>query len=351
MIAASSGVFAAETPAADNYVFSIMPLPAFNFTPETGWGFGVAALYAGSPESQSLTAKQDTGIFSILYTQKKQLQFDLQVEKYFDNGLWYFHSQPIFNYYPSQTWGLGPNTLTSESENFIYTEGGITASLLRNIAANMMLGGYYKFNKYTTTDLLSGGMLDSGALSGGHGALMSALGIRYIFDSRDRRFSPGSGYVADFKLAMSLKALGASADFYSFESEGKAFYTPFAGHYLCFDAILRLTGKGAPFRYVPSLGGMYYMRGYYSGRYVDYAYTAAETEYRFPLFWTFRGNVFATIGQVGGDITKLSTNNIKAAWGVGLHWTPFDFMDSPLRFELAFANKDMQFYIDLVEAF
>lgn len=346
----TAAAFAAE-PENDPYDFGIMPLPAFNYTPETGFAYGVAALYAGSARSLSLTAKTDTGIFSIVYTQKKQLCADLNIEKYFDNGGLYLSVHPKFNYYPSFTWGLGPDSPGSASEGFTYTETDAANSFLKFLTPDIKLGVYYRFNAYGTSGLTSGGLLDTGAVPGGDGAVLSALGARFVYDTRDKRFSPKSGYVVDVMAAASLKALGSSNDFYLFESEAKAFYTLFPDNYLCLDAILRLTGKGAPFRYIPRLGGMYYMRGYYEGRYVDYAYTALEAEYRFPIFWTFRGAVFGTVGQVAQDIMSFKTEGIKGAWGFGIHWTPFDFMDSPLRFDLAFAHGEMNLYIDLVEAF
>ncbi len=344
-------IFAADIPVEEKYIFNIMPLPAVYYTPETGIAFGAAALYTGFPESLSMTTKKDTGIFSVVYTEKKQLCIDLNTEKYFDKGSLYLNAHPIFSYYPYFFWGLGPDTKREDAENYTYTEGEFTSSLLKSITAGMKLGVYYKFNRYEISGLKTGGLLDSGAVAGGHNGTMSALGMRFIYDSRDRRFSTGNGYVADIMAAASLKALGSSADFYIFEGEGKAFYTLFPENILCFDAILRLAGKGTPFRYIPMLGGLYYMRGYYEGRYVDYAYTALEAEYRFPIWWTFRGSLFATAGQVAPDIMSFKTEGIKGAWGFGLHWTPLDFMDSPLRFELAFARGDMQLYIDLVESF
>jgi outer membrane protein assembly factor BamA len=337
--------------AADNYNFSIMPIPVIYYTPDTAWGYGAAALFTGNYESISLTVKPDTAVFSIVYTEKKQLQFDLITENFLDSGGWYLNMEPIYSYYPSTIWGLGPGSPASASESFIYTEQGVTISLLRTAAPGILAGLYYKFNNYYTSDLKPGGMLEQGLIDGARGGRMSAPGLRFVYDDRDRRFSPTRGIVVDLKAAMSLKTLSASSNFYEFDGEAKYFHTLFPDNILCLDAILRQSGKGAPMRFMQRLGGLYYMRGYYEGRYLDYAYTALAAEYRFPIMPSLRGDIFGEAGQVADDITRFTTNSIKGAWGFGLHWKPFDFMESPLRFELTFARGDMELYMDIQEAF
>jgi hypothetical protein len=347
-----SCIFPAKATASDSgYNWSIMPLPAFTVSPETGIGLGVAALYSGVPEALSLTAKPDTAVFSVLYTQKRQLQFDLVVEKYFGGSEWFFNAEPIFNKYSSFFWGLGPDTTVYDSENFSYIEGGITVSLLKEIAPRIYIGLYYKFLAYDIIARETGGLIASGLIPGSGGGAVSSPGFRFLWEARDRRYSPGSGFFLDLKADLSAKALGASSNSYMFDADYRGYYTVFRENILAFNIVAKFYGIGTPLRAIPRLGGLYLMRGYYEGRYTDYDYITGQVEYRFPIFWTFRGAVFVCLGQVAPRIDYFKTDGIKISYGFGIHWKPFDFMDSPLRFDLAFSGGDPQLYLDLMEAF
>lgn len=347
-----SFVYASEDIIPDiGYKWSIMPLPAVGLAPETGLGLGVAAIFTGAPAALSMTGKTDSATFSILYTQKSQLQFDLVMEKYFFDGGWFLNAEPLFNKYPSFFWGIGPDSKDSDKENFSYTEGGVTASLLKEISPRIYLGPYYKLLIYDVTSSKTGGILASGTIPGFDSGTISALGLRLLWENRDRRYSPGRGFFLDIKSALLSKAIGATANSYLFEADYRSYFTVFPENIFAYNIAAKFTEKGIPLRAIPRLGGLYMMRGYYEGRYMDYDYVTAQVEYRFPLFWTFRGAVYACLGQVAPQIDYFKTEGMKISYGFGLHWKPFDFMDAPIRFDLAFADIGPQLYLDLQEAF
>ena len=338
-------------PAVDPYKWSVMPLPALAIAPETGIGYGVAALFTGSPASLSLTGKTDSAVSSILYTQKSQLEFDLVVEKYFGTGDWFLNAEPLFNKNPSFFWGIGPDTKSSSKENFSYTEGGLITSFLKEISPRLFIGPYYRLLVYDVTASQAGGIISSGTVPGGDGGVLSAFGMRFLLDKRDRRYCTSAGYFLDLKAALMGRVIGASSNSYIFEGDFRNYYTLFPENILAYNVVARFTGYGMPLRGIPRLGGLYLMRGYYEGRYMDYDYITAQVEYRFPLFWTFRGAVYAAAGQVAPQLNYFKTDGLKLSYGFGLHWKPFDFMDAPLRFDLAFADIGPQLYLDLQEAF
>jgi outer membrane protein assembly factor BamA len=194
-------------------------------------------------------------------------------------------------------------------------------------------------------------LLASGSIPGGDGGTVSAPGLRLLWEARDRRYSPGKGFFFDIKAAFSAKVLGASSNNYMIEADYRSYYTIFPENILALNVVTKFSGEGTPLRAIPRLGGMYLMRGYYEGRYTDCDYIAGQVEYRFPLFWTFRGAVYASAGQVAPRIDYFKTGGVKISCGLGIHWKPFDFMDSPLRFDLAFSGSEPQLYLDLMEAF
>jgi outer membrane protein assembly factor BamA len=100
------------------------------------------------------------------------------------------------------------------------------------------------------------------------------------------------------------------------------------------------------------LGGSYWMRGYYYGRYRDKNMVTFQTEYRFPLFWRFGGVAFAGLGDVAPEFKKFNTKTIKWTFGTGLRFT-FDAQEKiNARLDFGFGNDgNFGFYAMVVEAF
>jgi hemolysin activation/secretion protein len=106
----------------------------------------------------------------------------------------------------------------------------------------------------------------------------------------------------------------------------------------------------APFQLLPLLGGSNRMRGYREGRLRDDVYWTVQVEYRFPLFWRFKGTAFASAGEVGPRIGAPLVNGVETAVGLGgrLRLTE-DGVHG--RLDLAYSRTGLELYISLGEAF
>lgn len=319
--------------------------------PETGLAYGAALQYSGSPASLSLTAYQDEASFYATFTQENQLVFDLETEKYLDGKNWFLYAEPTYYKYYSLFWGIGPDAPDSAREDYSYDYGGITASLSKELGSHIYLGLYYNYFLYYITRTQYGGILYSGSVPGSGSGAESSPGLRLMIEQRDNRYTPSSGYYLDLRLALAAKIFGSSSDFYTFYGDYRQYFTLFPDNVIAFNIVYQSVGSGASFMAMPELGGMNLMRGYYEGRYIDNDYLTTQLEYRFPLFWEFRGAIFGCLGQVAQSPDSFSTGGIKASYGAGIRWNFFGLIDFPLRFDLAFAGLDTEFYFATMEAF
>ena len=106
----------------------------------------------------------------------------------------------------------------------------------------------------------------------------------------------------------------------------------------------------APFLLLPLLGGADRMRGYRKGRFRDDMLWAAQTEYRLPLFWRFKGTAFTSAGEVAPRVGPTLFENVELAAGLGAR---FQLTDSGLhgRLDVAYSRTGVEFYISVGEAF
>jgi outer membrane translocation and assembly module TamA len=78
----------------------------------------------------------------------------------------------------------------------------------------------------------------------------------------------------------------------------------------------------------------------------------AQSEYRFPIFWRFRGAVFAAVGNVGGDAAELlQPADLKPAAGGGIRFKLLKDQEVSMRFDVAVSLEGVQVYFSFNEAF
>jgi len=107
-----------------------------------------------------------------------------------------------------------------------------------------------------------------------------------------------------------------------------------------------------PFQMLNKLGGSYWMRGYYEGRYRDKNMLTFQAEYRFPVVWRFGGAAFAGIGDVAEELDAFRFDEFKYSLGFGVRFM-FDTQERiNARLDIGFnTDGDMGIYALVLEAF
>ena len=96
------------------------------------------------------------------------------------------------------------------------------------------------------------------------------------------------------------------------------------------------------------------MRGYYTGRFRDRNFVAAQAEYRwlpFPFSKRFGGVLFASAGTVSPNTSMLAREQWHPAIGAGLRFMVFPKKDIFIRADFALTPEGNGLYIYTGEAF
>ncbi|MEL6843177.1 MAG: hypothetical protein AAFP02_08175, partial [Bacteroidota bacterium] len=99
------------------------------------------------------------------------------------------------------------------------------------------------------------------------------------------------------------------------------------------------------------LGGTKKARGFYQGRYRDKKLLLLQAAYRFPIYWRFRGEVFASYGGVGERVRDLDPTTYHLNYGAGLRFALNPQEKIHVRADIGFGNGQPNFYLTIGEAF
>jgi outer membrane protein assembly factor BamA len=321
-------------------------IPAFFYTPETGFGGGPALGYI-FPRLGDRHPSSIMGVF--FYTEKKQSIFALTPEIYLEGG---FHGVTEVGYekFPDSFWGIGPDTKDGDEEK--YTPEQVRARVVGEfeIYPDLRAGLQIEYWREVVLETEDGGQLEQRDITGSTGGTNFGAGLIASYDTRDNLFSSERGWY----LKLSHETYGgliSNFDFTHVSLDLRRFFPLPLSHVFAARVFGRsVTGK-VPFQEMSTLGGPSDMRGYQAGRYRDKFAAYAQAEYRMPLFWRFRLGLFGSAGNVSPEIGKYSFHGLKYAGGGGIR---FWFNDErfTIRFDYAVTGEGgSNFYFSANEAF
>jgi len=323
-------------------------LPILYRTPETGWAGGVGGVATFRLGPDPASPRPSSALFALTYTQKKQIIFSVRPEIYLDRERIAVAGTIEANRYPGLFYGLGPDTPDEAEEVFTPVQVLIELTAVRKVSARLPLyaGLLFGLESYHFSSFAEGGLLASGSVPGTRGGTSPGLGLAARWDSRDSVFTPGRGNFWQVSAASYGGPLGGPYGYVKFKADLRTYMTVLAGPVLAFQAKLEaVAGDSVPFTACPKLGGDSLLRGYYSGRYRDRVYAAAQTELRLPVSGRFGAVLFVSAGAVAGRIAGLGDSPLRAAWGGGLRYRLTS--DGPnLRVDFGFGrggNKGLYF--------
>jgi outer membrane protein assembly factor BamA len=101
-----------------------------------------------------------------------------------------------------------------------------------------------------------------------------------------------------------------------------------------------------PFQLRSALGGVELLRGYTTGRFIDYDLTAAAIEYRWPIWDVIDAFLFAEAGRVYDSLSdEFTFKNWHETFGTGLRvWNGDGVI---LLLQAAVGDEQTQFYFEL----
>lgn len=328
---------------------SLVALPYAYYTPETKIAFGVGGIYSFRPSGGSPEDRPSNIRVALTYTQLKQTILGFLPEIYLKNESYYIDGYYGFFRYPDKFWGIGNDTPNSAEEDYEPNYFKSYSNFQKRVLPGLYIGIRYQYEYISLKEVDESGVLQYGTIAG---SSASGLGFIINHDTRNHIYYPSKGFYNQIYAVFFGKALASDYKFSLISFDIRKYISVFDSHVLAFQTYNTFIKGTPPFQMMSLLGGSYWMRGYYFGRYRDKNMITFQTEYRFPLFWRFGGVGFVGFGDVDSEIDKFQINEFKYTFGFGFRFM-FDTQERiNARLDIGFGKGgNSGIYALVVEAF
>jgi hypothetical protein len=337
---------------------SFIPFPIIFYQPETGTGFGASLLYlfqlsGTTPAEEDSRYLQSSLSATGIYTTKKQIITSLRTELFPGGGRYRILADAGFVRFPTKFWGIGNDTPDALEED--YTPGLVAFSgeFQKEFASGWYAGGFGRVAYRDLVEVEPGGLLDSGRVPGDEDGTVVGLGLLMSRDTRSSNVYPHSGSYHQFRATLYDGFFGSRYEFSSYSLDLRKFLGLSASSVLALRGLGIASGGTPPFDLMPQLGGDALLRGYFAGRFRDRDLLAFQAEYRSPFWWKFGAAVFASAGQVAGELGGFKLNQFHPGAGFGLRFQLSREEELNIRMDFAwgFDVESSGFYLGFGEVF
>ncbi len=294
-------------------------LPLIFFTPETDWGFGAAGISTFRFKDSNINDRPSQIQLGGAYTLNKQVLSYLSFQLFTPNQSYSIFGELGYYRFTYPYFGIGNDTNAEDEEFFSVNFPRVRMNALKRVGRNWYAGLRYWWDDYQLSETEAGGLLERPEVEGNESSVISTLGAVAVFDNRDHLFYPSTGWYFEASLNFSGSGTGASHHYQRLTIDAaKYFSLGNSNHILALNGFADLTFGDVPFQQLAFIGGTKKMRGFIEGRFRDKKLLMFQGEYRFPLFWIFKGAAFAGTGQVAPEFEDFNINELHASYGLGL---------------------------------
>ncbi len=327
--------------------------PTLGYAPETSWEFGVAGsvlFHAKNDPVRNRLSEITVFGFGTLRAQYG-LWFDNAV--YSDADKYILLGRMRFQRFPLLYYGIGPDAPAQGPAVVNGTYFLLRQRALRRLRPNWFIGPEIDIQSLTRVHFErehSPHPLPEGA----QGSTNFALGLGTVYDSRPNMLNTRNGWFAELSWLHYDRRWGSQYAFDLYFAEVRRYKDMGNRQVLAFQALASIVQGEAPFNQLSLMGNESLMRGYYTGRYRDRHYYAAQVEYRFlplPFSKYFGAAAFLGVGAVSPSFSALSTQHVRWAGGVGLRYLIFPKKDIFVRFDVGLTREGPAYYLFTGEAF
>jgi outer membrane protein assembly factor BamA len=324
--------------------------PFLFYKTETSFGAGAAASYIFQLGPSRSTNPSSITPFTI-YTLKNQFRALVGSNLYFKENKFHLVSELRFEKFPSKFFGIGNTNQHSQGEDYTPEILDYSVSFSRRISRSLELGLAYHLSTWKLREISQQGQLASPDIIGNQGGTVSGLGLTASLDTRDHIFYPTKGYFVEILAHAYTPLLGSTYTYQSLSLNIRRYFKIFNEHVVAFQSLVKTQWGEVPFCQLAQMGGEFFLRGYYEGRFRDKNLLLLQGEYRLPLFWRLGMVGFVGLGRVADRLGQLSLRDMNMAWGIGLRYLLDKQGKIRLRIDLGFGHDSTGFYISFYETF
>jgi len=338
---------------------SFMPIPVLGYAQETGFEFGLGALYSFYMDRKDTLNRSSNFSGTASYSTKKTYNVALKGDAWTKGNKHHLIGEIRFKKMPFNFYGLGNNTLAANEDKLVQQQIKLLFDVERTFIKHAYTGVSLGFETYTFTDQQVGGIYSNAAkLYDKDGGSVAYIGLSQSYDTRNSNNYPTKGFFGRVTYQYAPAIFGGEnfsgsqikVNIRNFWSIAPKVVLGVQGLYHT------VQGSQTPFYLLPQLGNDEIMRGYYTGRYRAENLIATQAEIRYRFMNRFGIVAFAGGGKVF-DNADVSFNNFKPNYGVGGRYF-FDTakglsvrLDYGVGEKKANEKRQSGFYISLAEAF
>lgn len=329
------------------------PVPSLN--PTFGWGLGVVAMYVYQPlEAQKETPPWTTGVAGA-YTENRSWGALGFHKMNLEQDTWRLLGGAGYASFNYDFFGIGTDAGDAGASIPLNQRswGGV-AEAMRRVWPHLYVGLRYTFmntrTRIDTSDVNLGPNfppLSTIELQ----ALLSAIGLRVQYDTRDNEFYPTEGTLFDLKANYYGDFLGSDFDFRSTTLAYNRYVTITEGQVLALRGVAEFESDNAPFFALSTYGSHSDLRGYQSGQYRDRYLLAAQGEYRLKLTERIGVVGFAGIGGVADSLGNFEIDKLLPSVGGGVRFQLSKTNPINFRVDIARGKDETAIYVGIGEAF
>jgi outer membrane protein assembly factor BamA len=338
---------------------SFMPIPVLGYAQETGFEFGLGALYSFYMDRKDTTNRSSNFSGTASYSTKKTYNLTLKGDAWTPGNKYHFIGELKFRKTPFNFYGLGNNTSQKDEDRLVQQQMKIQLDAEKTFIKDAYTGISIGFEDYNFTDKVIGGIYStSPVLYDRAGGSVLYLGVSQSYDTRNSNNYPTKGFFGRVTYQYAPDIYGGSnftgsqikVNVRNFWSLAPKLVLGVQGLYQT------VQGTKTPFYLLPQLGNDEMMRGYYTGRYRDENLIAAQAELRYRFMNRFGIVAFAGGGKVFAN-GSFSLHDLKPDYGFGGRYF-FDTakglsvrLDYGVGEKKAGEKRQSGMYISLAEAF
>jgi outer membrane protein assembly factor BamA len=338
---------------------SFMPVPVLGYAQETGFEFGLGALYSFYMDRKDTTNRSSNFSGTASYSTKKTYNIALKGDAWTKGNRYHFIGEVRFKKTPFNFYGVGNHTDQIDEDRLVQQQIKIQLDAEKTLLKNAYTGVSIGFEDYKFTDKIVGGIYStSPILYDRAGGSVLYLGVSQSYDTRNSNNYPTKGFFGRVTYQYAPDIYGGSNFTGSqIKVNVRNFWAIAPKLVLGVQALYHtVQGNQTPFYLLPQLGNDEIMRGYYTGRYRDENLLAAQAELRYRFMNRFGIVAFAGGGKVFAN-SKFSLKDLKPDYGFGGRYFFDTAKGLSVRLDYGIGEKkgnekrQSGVYISLAEAF
>ena len=327
--------------------------PTIAYSPETRWEFGVSSLYIYSAQNDLSNRLSELKAFTF-YTLEHQYGLWLDHAVYTDENLWFIYGKVRYQSFPLFFYGIGPD---SPKEYTALIDGNYTLvkeRFLRATLPSLYVGLELDYQRLGAVSYENTVLNFEAPEVGTMGSSNLGLGLGILYDNIHNAMNPRKGIYSELAFLKYSENFSSDFSFTSYITDNRVYRPLGKNRVVAAQLYGQFTAGDAPFNMLALMGGESLMRGYYLGRFRDQNLVAAQLEYRilpFTFSKKWGASAFIAAGQVYGEQSTFSWNEMLPTAGAGVRYLIFPEKDIYTRIDLAFTREGSGVYFFIGEAF